>query len=390
MAGSQAKKYLTDGHDLTDEFFNQRFLDIDLRLVAVENGLGQFDAATDALIQRGLLQINTQLGATIAALQAGVDGAEASVATIEAALTAVEAALAEIVSGAVPATLVPVVPTGNLTSDNAQAAFEELQSNVDNLQADVDALDLDALQAQINGLGDIQTVADLTAAAALTGLDKGDVIHVVDNGAGKWVRYQVTAAGDGTWSGVTRVVIFTQDQAPASHVHATADVTGLDAALAARALASRTISGAGLVSGGGDLSSNRTLTVNKATGAQLRAVTDDATALTPKSVADALAEQPLTDAATIAWDMATGFDFAVTLGGNRTLGLPTSIIVGKKGRLRVAQDGTGGRTLSFNSVFKFAGGTAPTLTTTASRADYLFYDVRSATEIVIGPMLDVR
>lgn len=126
-----------------------------------------------------------------------------------------------------------------------------------------------------------------------------------------------------------------------------------------------------------------------ASASDVRAATNNSLALTIKAIADALAEVSLTDAATIAWNMATGYDFAVTLAGNRTLGLPTNIVVGKKGRIRVAQDATGSRTLSFNSVFKFSRGTAPVLTTTASRVDYLYYDVRSATEIVISMIDDV-
>lgn len=103
----------------------------------------------------------------------------------------------------------------------------------------------------------------------------------------------------------------------------------------------------------------------------------------------AAAEVALTDAATIAVDMATGWNFAVTLGGNRTLGAPTNTKVGQSGYIRIAQDGTGSRTLSFNSVYKFAGGLDPTLTTTASAVDYLYYSVRSSTEIICSIQLNV-
>lgn len=90
----------------------------------------------------------------------------------------------------------------------------------------------------------------------------------------------------------------------------------------------------------------------------------------------------LTDAATISWDMALGNDAAVTLGGNRTLGAPTNVPAGGQGgSLFITQDGTGSRTLSYNSVWKFRGGTAPTLSTAAGAVDRLDYTVKGATSI---------
>jgi hypothetical protein len=96
----------------------------------------------------------------------------------------------------------------------------------------------------------------------------------------------------------------------------------------------------------------------------------------------AMAEVTLTDAASITWDMSSGIDFTVTLGGNRTLSNPTVTTVGKKGRIRIVQDGTGSRTLAYGTNFKFTNHTAPTLTTTASTEDYLYYDCVSSTKIV--------
>lgn len=89
----------------------------------------------------------------------------------------------------------------------------------------------------------------------------------------------------------------------------------------------------------------------------------------------------LTDAATIATDMQTGINFAVTLGGNRTLGAPTNTQAGRSGCYMIIQDGTGSRTLSYNSVWKFSGGTAPVLTTAAGSVDMLCYIVRDSTHI---------
>lgn len=98
----------------------------------------------------------------------------------------------------------------------------------------------------------------------------------------------------------------------------------------------------------------------------------------------------LTDAATIAVDMSLGNQFQVTLGGNRTLGAPTNVVAGQSGVIRVVQDGTGSRTLAYNSAFKFPGGTAPTLTTGANAVDLLAYHVESATRIAVRFIGDVK
>jgi len=80
----------------------------------------------------------------------------------------------------------------------------------------------------------------------------------------------------------------------------------------------------------------------------------------------------------------------VVLGGSRTLGAPTNVVAGQSGVIRVVQDGSGGRTLAYNSVFKFPGGTAPTLTTTANAVDLLVYHVESTTRIAINFIGDVK
>jgi hypothetical protein len=60
----------------------------------------------------------------------------------------------------------------------------------------------------------------------------------------------------------------------------------------------------------------------------------------------------LTDAATIALDASGSNFYLVTLGGNRTMGSPTNPVAGQRIQITVIQDGTGGRTLAWNAVFK--------------------------------------
>ena len=80
-------------------------------------------------------------------------------------------------------------------------------------------------------------------------------------------------------------------------------------------------------------------------------------------------EATLTDGATITWDTSTAQVAKVTLGGNRTISAPTNGATGQFISLLVIQDGTGSRTLTWNSAYEFASDTAPTLTTTASLGD---------------------
>lgn len=81
----------------------------------------------------------------------------------------------------------------------------------------------------------------------------------------------------------------------------------------------------------------------------------------------------LTDGATISWDVSSAQVAKVTLGGNRTLAAPTNVVDGAFYALAVYQDATGSRTLSWNTVFKFVSGAAPTLTTTANGKDFFTF-----------------
>lgn len=86
----------------------------------------------------------------------------------------------------------------------------------------------------------------------------------------------------------------------------------------------------------------------------------------------------LVDAATINIDLSLGKKFRVTIAGNRTFTL-SNVIVGKSFALRIRQDGVGNRTVTFWSGLTFAGQTAPTLTTTANRADEFGFNVLTLT-----------
>lgn len=97
-----------------------------------------------------------------------------------------------------------------------------------------------------------------------------------------------------------------------------------------------------------------------------------------------IAETTLTDGATISWDMSTQSVAKVTLGGNRTIAAPTNGSTGQFASLLVAQDGTGGRTLTWNAVYEFASDTAPTLTATASLGDLFVFRYNGSKWLEVG------
>lgn len=78
----------------------------------------------------------------------------------------------------------------------------------------------------------------------------------------------------------------------------------------------------------------------------------------------------LTDGASIAVDASQSNIFTVTLGGNRTIANPTNLLAGEYTFI-IKQDGTGSRTLAFDTAYKFKTGFSKTLSTAASATDII-------------------
>ena len=74
------------------------------------------------------------------------------------------------------------------------------------------------------------------------------------------------------------------------------------------------------------------------------------------------------DGATITFDVNEANVHTVTLGANRVFAISNET-AGQKFMIRIQQDATGSRTVTWFSTIKWAGGSAPTLTTTANKAD---------------------
>jgi len=90
----------------------------------------------------------------------------------------------------------------------------------------------------------------------------------------------------------------------------------------------------------------------------------------------------LSETATIAVDLALSNNFTVTLTGTATdVGAPTNAVAGQSGSIFIVQDSGGGNTLGWNTAWKWAGGTAPTLSTAGDAVDRVDYIVKGASEI---------
>jgi hypothetical protein len=91
-----------------------------------------------------------------------------------------------------------------------------------------------------------------------------------------------------------------------------------------------------------------------------------------------------TPTSTITLALTNGTVQIITLGGNVTITMPTAT-AGKSFIMYLKQDATGSRTVTWSTV-KWAGGTAPTITSTASRQDILsfFADGTNWYGVVVG------
>ena len=77
----------------------------------------------------------------------------------------------------------------------------------------------------------------------------------------------------------------------------------------------------------------------------------------------------------MAVDLSLANVYNLTLGGNRTLGVPTNVVAGQQGLINVYQDTTGSRTLAYAWIYCWYGGVAGVLSTAGCTQDSLAYTV---------------
>jgi hypothetical protein len=82
----------------------------------------------------------------------------------------------------------------------------------------------------------------------------------------------------------------------------------------------------------------------------------------------------LTDAPSIDWDAdVNGQVVSIIIAGDRTVNAPTNVEINATYLMRITQDATGGRVLSWNVAFKFGPALAPVLSTAGNSVDWLSF-----------------
>ena len=139
--------------------------------------------------------------------------------------------------------------------------------------------------------------------------------------------------------------------------------------------------GTGLT-GGGDLTADRTFSVDFATVANIRAGLASK-AMDADKMIDACAPVTSSGTGTYTIDLDAGIVFQRTQSGATTLGTPSNQTAGQSGVIYFIQDGTGGRTLAYASAWKLLNGT-PAIDTSANAVNVFSYYVRASGQISLA------
>ena len=115
----------------------------------------------------------------------------------------------------------------------------------------------------------------------------------------------------------------------------------------------------------------------------------DANNLTKITGAIYLEEATLTFDTTQDWDVRASPVAKVTLTNNVTFDAPTNPTTGQFISIVCIQDGTGSRTIAWNSVFEFTGDAAPTATTTANKGDMFNFRYNGSKWLEVGRNLNL-
>jgi hypothetical protein len=126
--------------------------------------------------------------------------------------------------------------------------------------------------AKLGDLNDVDVSADTDGNVLTVQPDGSFALETPSGGGGASAWGGIT----GTLSSQTDLQAALNGKAATSHSHATSDVTGLDAALTARALTTRTISAGTGLTGGGSLAADRTFAVSFGTTGTTVCVGNDA------------------------------------------------------------------------------------------------------------------
>lgn len=87
----------------------------------------------------------------------------------------------------------------------------------------------------------------------------------------------------------------------------------------------------------------------------------------------------LTDAANIDWNLDVQQNATVTLAGNRIMNAPSNAKAGRYVALRIVQDGSGGKTITWNAAYKNMTGVV--LSTAANAVDFILFRCINTTNL---------
>lgn len=131
-----------------------------------------------------------------------------------------------------------------------------------------------------------------------------------------------------------------------------------------------------------------TIAVDKATASNYYAATSNKVVTTDIIYPS---EVTITYGATTTFDFTTFINGIVTLTGNITTQTFSNVMAGKSGTIRYQQSGAGNFTTVWNSILKWPGGSAPSLTTgSATAIDVLTYNCVTATYCQASLAKDVK
>jgi len=125
------------------------------------------------------------------------------------------------------------------------------------------------------------------------------------------------------------------------------------------------------------------------TSAASKVLSADSNNLTKITGGVYLEENTLSFDATQDWDVRASPVAQVTLTANVTFDVPSNPTTGQYISILCIQDGTGSRTIAWNALFEFTGGTAPTATTTAAKGDLFTFRYHNSHWIEVGRNLNL-
>lgn len=378
--------------DLNDNFTQNLYVTQESEANATDAIVAaQAAAASSAAASSAAQAAATDASAAQADAAAALSSASSAVSTANSAVTTANSASST-------ATQAETTANAALTAVSAALAYEII--------ANVSAIPSNPANNKAVEITDSTGIEGFTPLSGLPGGFVGDaalyVRIVYSSGASSWIyqsygpndpesRYLSTAdvvnsvSSTSTGSPAAAAAVKTAyDLASAAQTSASQGVSDAATALST-ANAAQTTADAALPKAGGTM----TGTITFANGQTIQGYAL-LTATQTFTAAQRGAVGALTSGATVAVNLATSNNFSLTLTTNATLDAPTNVVAGQSGAIVITQDGSGSRTLAYNTVYKFPGGTVPTLSTAGGSVDVLAYYVESPTRITCRLVKDVK